>query len=78
MKTKLALLFAMILLVVLATTVAPPSVEAACSGVNCGCDVDQQWCIADCPPEGAEGWLGCRLACLKAYRECALACCGGW
>ena len=51
-----------------------------CSGVDCGCDIDQANCYADCPPEGEEGATECRLACVRAYRTCAICCCdpGNW
>ena len=49
---------------------------SACSGVTCGCDIDQQSCLEDCPPQGAEGSLACRMACNREYIACSKTCCG--
>lgn len=51
-----------------------------CSGVDCGCDIEQADCYAACPPEGEAGATECRLACARAYRTCAICCCdpGNW
>lgn len=74
---KLILMLTLVSLTLLATTSVQDPAEASCSGVNCGCDMDQAWCLEDCPQEGEPGWLPCHLACFRAYRDCARACCGG-
>ena len=53
----------------------PGNAKKSCSGVNCGCDIDQQWCLADCPPEGDPYAEECRLQCGRQYRLCAICCC---
>lgn len=53
----------------------PGKAKKTCSGANCGCDIDMQYCYADCPPEGEEGDIACRMDCQNAYRICAICCC---
>ena len=46
----------------------------SCSGVNCGCDIDQQQCNEGCDPN-SEGYYSCLSACAAQYRRCAVCCC---
>lgn len=71
MKTRLfvALLF---VLVAVCTT----KVEANCSGDECGCHIPYAECDSKCPPYPEPGWYECTRDCYRAYKQCAIACCG--
>src|SRR6188508_1084807 len=71
MKAKLFPIVTLIFLAALLALAVPHKAEASCSGVDCGCDVDHATCI-----EGCEVWA-CYSACMKAYKECGIACCAG-
>ena len=48
--------------------------SASCSGVDCGCDIDQQECNAGCDPN-SENYYGCLAQCAHQYHRCAVCCC---
>lgn len=49
--------------------------DHGCSGVTCGCDIQQDECQAECPPYPEPGWFQCHSFCKNQYKECAIACC---
>jgi hypothetical protein len=85
MKTRLMILVALVALLLFiasAVSISSPGpvntlapVEASCSGDDCGCNIELQECIADCPPEGSPDRLSCVSACRRASIQCAKACC---
>ena len=75
MKTKLILLAAMVALVVLAGSVSPQPAEASCSGDECGCGYDLQFCMEDCALEPVALQQACRSDCRRSYKRCAISCC---
>jgi hypothetical protein len=76
MKVKLLSLGAMLCLVVLAIVGAPKVAAADCSGDDCGCGVDAQECVAECPPIGDPGRFACVTGCEHEDVQCSKCCCG--
>lgn len=70
MKIKL---FGMLTLLVIALWTT--KVEA-CSGTDCGCEVPHAECNSECPTYPEPGSTQCLMACARAYKQCAIACCG--
>jgi hypothetical protein len=52
------------------------SPRGGCSGDLCGCFLEQQDCIAGCPPVGDPRRMACYNACKNANHCCNLNCCG--
>jgi hypothetical protein len=74
MKTELVSLGVMLCLVALAI-VGAPSTALACSGENCGCYYPA--CEEQCSGLTGAAYDSCRLACIRAQVQCAVACCAG-
>jgi hypothetical protein len=69
LSKKLVLL---LMLVVLFVSLAlPAAAKRSCSGDDCGCGIEGQACMAECPP----GNTGCFAACRREVIACSKACC---
>ena len=74
MKTKLINVLAVVFLTLLAISGAPHRAEA-CSGDDCGCNVERDMCLEECRSLPPEYLQGCRHECIRASIDCGIACC---
>jgi hypothetical protein len=62
-------------LFVMGAVAAADRAEATCSGDDCGCYIDRDQCVAECPGEGEPGYLDCVRGCNRDSIRCAKCCC---